>query len=51
MNQSILSPFGQSEERAIAAINAFKQGNGVLVLDDEIVKTKVISFFLLKPLQ
>ncbi|AAK03469.1 TPA: 3,4-dihydroxy-2-butanone-4-phosphate synthase [Pasteurella multocida] len=35
MNQSILSPFGQSEERAIAAINAFKQGNGVLVLDDE----------------
>ncbi|HDR1588105.1 TPA: 3,4-dihydroxy-2-butanone-4-phosphate synthase, partial [Pasteurella multocida] len=34
-NQSILSPFGQSEERAIAAINAFKQGNGVLVLDDE----------------
>ncbi|HDR1509217.1 TPA: 3,4-dihydroxy-2-butanone-4-phosphate synthase, partial [Pasteurella multocida] len=32
---SILSPFGQSEERAIAAINAFKQGNGVLVLDDE----------------
>lgn len=35
MNQSILSPFGQSEERAIAAITAFKQGNGVLVLDDE----------------
>lgn len=35
MNQSILSPFGQSEERAIAAINAFKQGNGVLVLDYE----------------
>ncbi|HDR1006520.1 TPA: 3,4-dihydroxy-2-butanone-4-phosphate synthase [Pasteurella multocida] len=35
MNQSILSPFGQSEERAIAAINAFRQGNGVLVLDDE----------------
>ncbi|WP_323997386.1 3,4-dihydroxy-2-butanone-4-phosphate synthase [Pasteurella multocida] len=35
MNQSILSPFGHSEERAIAAINAFKQGNGVLVLDDE----------------
>ncbi|AMM82378.1 3,4-dihydroxy-2-butanone-4-phosphate synthase [Pasteurella multocida] len=35
MNQSILSPFGQSEERAIAAISAFKQGNGVLVLDDE----------------
>ncbi|HDR1354629.1 TPA: 3,4-dihydroxy-2-butanone-4-phosphate synthase, partial [Pasteurella multocida] len=32
---SILSPFGQSEERAIAAISAFKQGNGVLVLDDE----------------
>ncbi|MGC7590405.1 3,4-dihydroxy-2-butanone-4-phosphate synthase [Bisgaard Taxon 46] len=35
MNQSILSPFGNAEERVIAAINAFKQGNGVLVLDDE----------------
>lgn len=35
MNQSILSPFGNAEERVIAALNAFKQGNGVLVLDDE----------------
>ncbi|MGC6376572.1 3,4-dihydroxy-2-butanone-4-phosphate synthase [Bisgaard Taxon 45] len=35
MNQSILSSFGQSEERVIAAIHAFKQGKGVLVLDDE----------------
>ncbi len=36
MNQSILSPFGNSaEERVLNAINAFKNGNGVLVLDDE----------------
>ena len=35
MNQSLLSQFGTSEERVINAINAFKQGNGVLVLDDE----------------
>ena len=36
MNQSILSAFGAtSEERVINALNAFKQGNGVLVLDDE----------------
>ncbi|WP_118843335.1 3,4-dihydroxy-2-butanone-4-phosphate synthase [Haemophilus haemolyticus] len=36
MNQSILSPFGNTaEERVINAINAFKNGNGVLVLDDE----------------
>lgn len=36
MNQSILSPFGDSaEKRVINALNAFKQGNGVLVLDDE----------------
>ncbi|MGC7560035.1 3,4-dihydroxy-2-butanone-4-phosphate synthase [Pasteurella sp. PK-2025] len=35
MNQSILSPFGNAEERVIAAIHAFKQGQGVLVLDDE----------------
>lgn len=35
MNQSILSCFGNSKQRVIAAIDAFKQGNGVLVLDDE----------------
>ncbi|HBO39328.1 MAG TPA: 3,4-dihydroxy-2-butanone-4-phosphate synthase [Pasteurellaceae bacterium] len=35
MNQSLLSPFGTAEERVEAAIEAFKQGNGVLVLDDE----------------
>ena len=36
MNQSILSPFGNNaEERVLDAINAFKSGNGVLVLDDE----------------
>ena len=35
MNQSLLSPFGTAEERVKAAIDAFKQGDGVLVLDDE----------------
>ncbi|WP_032093948.1 3,4-dihydroxy-2-butanone-4-phosphate synthase [Necropsobacter rosorum] len=35
MNQSILSPFGDAEQRVENAIAAFKQGNGVLVLDDE----------------
>ena len=36
MNQSILSPFGNTaEERVLNAINAFKNGTGVLVLDDE----------------
>ncbi|ABR73557.1 3,4-dihydroxy-2-butanone-4-phosphate synthase [Actinobacillus succinogenes] len=35
MNQSLLSSFGTSEERVIKAIEAFKQGNGVLVLDNE----------------
>ena len=36
MNQSILSPFGNTaEERVLNAINAFKNGHGVLVLDDE----------------
>ncbi len=35
MNQSLLSPFGTSEQRVETAIAAFKQGNGVLVLDDE----------------
>ncbi|WP_288063315.1 3,4-dihydroxy-2-butanone-4-phosphate synthase [Rodentibacter caecimuris] len=36
MNQSILSPFGTTaEERVLNAIQAFKNGNGILVLDDE----------------
>ena len=36
MNQSILSPFGvDAEARVRNALNAFKQGNGVLVLDDQ----------------
>jgi 3,4-dihydroxy-2-butanone-4-phosphate synthase len=35
MNQSLLSTFGDAEERVKTAIEAFKQGNGVLVLDDE----------------
>lgn len=35
MNQSLLSPFGTAEQRVEAAIAAFKQGDGVLVLDDE----------------
>ncbi|QEH24107.1 3,4-dihydroxy-2-butanone-4-phosphate synthase [Histophilus somni] len=35
MNQSLLSQFGTSEERVKRAIEAFKRGNGVLVLDDE----------------
>ncbi|MFU2089629.1 3,4-dihydroxy-2-butanone-4-phosphate synthase [Avibacterium avium] len=35
MNQSILSAFGTPQERVEKAIKAFKQGNGVLVLDDE----------------
>lgn len=35
MNQSILAQFGTPQERVANAINAFKQGNGVLVLDDE----------------
>ncbi|MDU8925511.1 3,4-dihydroxy-2-butanone-4-phosphate synthase [Pasteurellaceae bacterium LIM206] len=35
MNQSLLAEFGDAEQRVINAINAFKQGNGVLVLDDE----------------
>ncbi|MFZ7256575.1 3,4-dihydroxy-2-butanone-4-phosphate synthase [Avibacterium avium] len=35
MNQSILSAFGTPQERVEKAIEAFKQGNGVLVLDDE----------------
>ncbi|MFZ7307816.1 3,4-dihydroxy-2-butanone-4-phosphate synthase [Avibacterium avium] len=35
MNQPILSAFGTPQERVEKAIEAFKQGNGVLVLDDE----------------
>ncbi len=35
MNQSLLSPFGTAEQRVNNALEAFKQGNGVLVLDDE----------------
>ncbi|PJG82302.1 3,4-dihydroxy-2-butanone-4-phosphate synthase [Caviibacterium pharyngocola] len=35
MNQSLLSQFGSAEERVKKALEAFKQGNGVLVLDDE----------------
>lgn len=35
MSQTLLSQFGDAEQRVITAINAFKQGNGVLVLDDE----------------
>lgn len=35
MNQSLLSAFGTPTERVLNAINSFKQGNGVLVLDDE----------------
>ena len=35
MSQSLLTCFGDSQQRVLAAIEAFKQGNGVLVLDDE----------------
>ncbi|MDY4279833.1 MAG: 3,4-dihydroxy-2-butanone-4-phosphate synthase [[Pasteurella] mairii] len=35
MNQSVLAPFGNSEQRVKNALEAFKQGNGILVLDDE----------------
>lgn len=35
MNQSLLAQFGSPEQRVLKAIEAFKQGNGVLVLDDE----------------
>ncbi|TCP92147.1 3,4-dihydroxy-2-butanone 4-phosphate synthase [Cricetibacter osteomyelitidis] len=35
MNQSLLSEFGTPEQRVQKAIETFKQGNGVLVLDDE----------------
>lgn len=35
MSQSLLTQFGDSHQRVLTAIDAFKQGNGVLVLDDE----------------
>lgn len=35
MSQSLLSQFGDSQQRVLNAIQAFKEGNGVLVLDDE----------------
>ena len=35
MNQAVLAPFGDSEQRVKNALEAFRQGNGVLVLDDE----------------
>lgn len=51
MNQSILSAFGATgEERVINALNAFKQGNGVLVLDDEDRENEGDLIFQQKPL-
>ena len=51
MNQSILSAFGATgEERVINALNALKQGNGVLVLDDEDRENEGDLIFLQKPL-
>ncbi|ALP42074.1 3, 4-dihydroxy-2-butanone 4-phosphate synthase [Aeromonas schubertii] len=35
MNQSLLSPFGTPIERVEAALEALRQGRGVLVADDE----------------
>ncbi|MEW7864340.1 3,4-dihydroxy-2-butanone-4-phosphate synthase [Aeromonas diversa] len=35
MNQSLLSPFGSPLERVEAALEALRQGRGVLVADDE----------------
>lgn len=35
MNQSLLAEFGDATQRVENAIQAFKQGQGVLVLDDE----------------
>ena len=35
MNQSLLSPFGTAIERVEVALEALKQGRGVLVVDDE----------------
>ena len=52
MNQSILSAFGATgEERVINALNAFKQGNGVLVLDDEDRENEGDLIFLQKRLR
>ena len=35
MNQSLLSPFGHSEDRVVNALNAIKEGRGVILVDDE----------------
>ncbi|MGS0677436.1 3,4-dihydroxy-2-butanone-4-phosphate synthase [Shewanella sp. 125m-1] len=35
MNQSLLAPYGNAIERVNAALNALRQGKGVLVVDDE----------------
>lgn len=35
MNQSLLAPFGTAIERVEAGLNALRQGQGVLVVDDE----------------
>lgn len=35
MNQSLISQFGSSTERVLHALDAFRRGQGVLVLDDE----------------
>ncbi|WP_299809526.1 3,4-dihydroxy-2-butanone-4-phosphate synthase [uncultured Shewanella sp.] len=35
MNQSLLAPYGNPIERVNAALNALRQGKGVLVVDDE----------------
>lgn len=35
MQHNLLEQFGNSHQRVIAAIESFKQGNGILVLDDE----------------
>ena len=35
MNQSLLTPFGTSEDRVINALNAIKEGRGVVLVDDE----------------
>lgn len=44
MNQTLLSEFGNPIERVERAIAALRQGQGVLVLDDEIVKMKATLF-------
>ena len=51
MNQSILSAFGATgEERVINALNAFKQGNGVLVLDDDLFVMAVVLCAYVSPM-